>query len=124
MKVRSIALVCVGVASVAGVLGVLPGCLIASTRSASVTGREVTSAELNSIRPGETTEADVLTRLGAPTTTTQLSDGGKLHTWSATTTERSSGAVFLIFAGTSEKNTTRSVNVSCKDGLVTAVQVK
>jgi outer membrane protein assembly factor BamE (lipoprotein component of BamABCDE complex) len=105
-------------------VGTMQGCLISSNRSASVSGREVTSTELDSIKPGETREVDVLALLGPPTSTVQMSDGGKLYTWSATTRERSAGTVLLIFAGASEKSTTRSVSIACSNGLVTSVNVR
>jgi outer membrane protein assembly factor BamE (lipoprotein component of BamABCDE complex) len=119
-------IVCIVTLALFGVVAtmVLPGCLVASNREASVSGREVSQTELDAIAVGTTSETDVLVRLGPPSSTTQLSDGGKLHTWSATTRETSSGAVFLIFAGSSVKETKRSVMISCKDGVVTQVNVK
>lgn len=119
-------IVCIVTLALFGVVStmVLPGCLVASKREASVSGREVSQTELDAIAVGTTSETDVLVRLGPPSSTTQLSDGGKLHTWSATTRETSSGAVFLIFAGSSVKETKRSVMISCKDGVVTQVNVK
>lgn len=102
----------------------LPGCLISSQRKATVSGREVTAAEVSNIVPGTTTEGDVLTRFGPPSSTTQLSDGGKMHAWNATTREASTGTIFLIFSGVSVKEKTRSVMVACKDGIVTSVNVK
>jgi outer membrane protein assembly factor BamE (lipoprotein component of BamABCDE complex) len=117
---RVLALVLCGAAACTA----LTGCLVASDRKSTVSGREVTSAELDAIKVGTTTETDVLARLGPPSTTTELSDGGKMHTWSATSRETSSGAVFLIFASSSVKETKRSVMVSCKDGVVTHVHVK
>lgn len=111
----------------AGVLGfamVLPGCLVASHRKVDVTGREVSQAEFNAIKPGVTTEQDVLEKLGPATATTPMSDGGVMHTWTANKREESSGAVFLILASSSEKTTRQSLNVTCRNGMVTAVSME
>lgn len=102
----------------------LSGCLVASHRKVDVTGREVSQAEFNAIKPGVTTEQEVLEKLGPATATTPMSDGGVMHTWTANKREESSGAVFLILASSSEKTTRQSLNVTCKNGMVTAVSMK
>ncbi len=102
----------------------LTGCLIASNNRVDVTGREVSAAEFNSIKPGVTSEREVLELFGPATSTTPMSDGGVMHTWTAVKREERGGAVFLIFASSSKKTTRQSMNVTCKDAIVTAVSMK
>ena len=102
----------------------LTGCLVASQHRVDVTGREVSKAEFDSIKAGVTSEREVLEMFGPATSTTPMSDGGVMHTWTATKREEKEGAVFLIFASSTEKTTRQSLNVTCKDGLVTAVSMK
>jgi len=102
------------------VSSVFSGCLITGGSKTDIVGREVSPAEIASIKPGETTEESVLQLLGPATTTTQLSDG-VMHSWVATRTERKAGAVFLIFANKSEKSQRTTLSVTCKQGMVTNV---
>jgi hypothetical protein len=66
---------------------------------------------------------EVMQLLGPATTTTTLSDGSVMHSWVATRRERRSGAMFLIFATASEKTETTTLSVTCKDGVVTNVNI-
>lgn len=102
----------------------LGGCLVASQHRVDVSGREVSNVEFDEIRAGVTTEREVLESFGPATKTTPMSDGGVMHTWTSVKREEREGAVFLIFASSSEKTTRQSLNVTCKDGLVTAVSMK
>jgi hypothetical protein len=46
-----------------------------------------------------------------------------MHSWVATRRERRSGAMFLIFATESEKTERTTLSVTCKDGIVTNVNI-
>jgi outer membrane protein assembly factor BamE (lipoprotein component of BamABCDE complex) len=102
---------------------IMSGCLFAGGSKTDITGRQVSRAEVASIQPGKTTEAQVLQMLGPSTTTTTMSDASVMHSWVATRKERKSGAMFLIFANASEKTETTTLSVTCKDGIVTNVNI-
>jgi hypothetical protein len=101
----------------------MSGCLFAGGSKTDVSGRQVSPAEVASLQPGKTTEMEAMQLLGPATTTTTLSDGSVMHSWVATRRERRSGAMFLIFATASEKTETTTLSVTCKDGVVTNVNI-
>lgn len=101
----------------------MSGCLFAGGSKTDVSGRQVSPAEVASLQPGKTTEMEVMQLLGPATTTTTLSDGSVMHSWVATRRERRSGAMFLIFATESEKTERTTLSVTCKDGIVTNVNI-
>ena len=95
------------------------GCLVSGDSRQTRTGTYVSDATFNQIRPGRTTEEWLRATLGPPSTQTELSDGGKVLKWSYTERRESSGAVFLIFGGHDEKETTHTAYVETHHGVVT-----
>jgi hypothetical protein len=101
----------------------LGGCLFAGGSKTDITGRQISAAELASIQPNVTTEQEVLQRLGPASTTTTLSDGSTMHSWVSTRTQRKSGAMFLIFASADEKTERTTLSITCKNGIVSSVNI-
>ena len=109
--------VCLALAMSTALLG--SGCLVSGHSHESRTGTYVSEATFNQIRPGRTSEDWVRATLGPPSSDKSLSDGGKVMKWSYTERHESSGAVFLLFGGHDEKETTHTAYVEVHNGLVT-----
>jgi outer membrane protein assembly factor BamE (lipoprotein component of BamABCDE complex) len=94
------------------------GCLVTSNSSQHRSGNYVADTTFDQIKPGQTTEGWVDATLGKPTSISRLDDGTEI--WKYTYTERhdSSGAVFLIFGGSSSEEKTHTAFVEIKDGIV------
>jgi outer membrane protein assembly factor BamE (lipoprotein component of BamABCDE complex) len=98
-------------------LASVPGCLVAGGSKTTYTGTRVAQSTFEQIKPGTTTIGWVHVTLGEPTSKTKDGDD---EVWKYTYTEQteSSGAVFLIFAGSSSNQTTNTVFIEFKDGVV------
>jgi hypothetical protein len=110
-------------ALLAAALAFLPaltaGCLIAADSHETTSGIKVSDATFNRIKPNETSEEWVRATLGPATTDTSLKDGGRIMKWTYTEKHESSGAVFLIFGGHSEKKINHTAYVEVHNGVVT-----
>ena len=95
------------------------GCLVTSESHQNRSGNYVSDATFNQIKPGQTTEQWVRATLGVPNSETAIEDDGKLLKWSYTERHESSGAVFLIFGGHHENETTHVAYVEIHHGVVT-----
>jgi hypothetical protein len=95
------------------------GCLIASDSHETTSGVKVSDATFNRIKPNETSEEWVRATLGPATSDTSLKDGGRIMKWIYTEKRESSGAIFLIFGGHSEKKTDHTAFVEVHNGIVT-----
>lgn len=102
---------------VAVALAGVGGCLISSSSNTRRSGTNVPESTFMQVEPGKTTVGWVQATLGDPTSKTNSDDH---QVWKYTYTERtdSSGAVFLIFGGSSSDQTTRSWFIEFKDGVV------
>ena len=105
--------------AVAFLLPVAYGCLVSSDTHQRRSGTYVSDATFNQIKPGKTTEQWVRATLGPPTSETPVGDNGKVLKWSYTERRESSGAVFLIFGGHNENETTHTAYVETHNGVVT-----
>lgn len=99
----------------------LGGCLVASHHESRIEGAYVANEDLFKIKPGVTTQDEVAQRLGPPSSRTTNDDGSArwVYRWSKTT--EGSGAVFLVFAGHSQKEVVGEIAISFRDGVVTSV---
>ena len=95
------------------------GCLVTSDTSEHRSGNYVADSTFDQIRPGKTTEGWVDATLGKPTSVSRLADGTQIWKYSYTERRDSSGAVFLIFGGSSSSEKTHTAFVEIKDGIVT-----
>lgn len=96
----------------------ISGCLIASSKESSIRGAYVQPNMVSKLRLNETTMTEVEELMGQPSSSTLNDDGSETWTWNWSKTTEDSGAVFLIFAGDSEKTVHESVHVKFKDGVV------
>lgn len=94
------------------------GCLVTSTSSQHRSGNYVADTTFDQIHPGQTTAGWVDATLGKPTSISHLDDGTEIWKYSYTERRDSSGAVFLIFGGSSSNETTHTAFVEIKDGVV------
>jgi outer membrane protein assembly factor BamE (lipoprotein component of BamABCDE complex) len=97
------------------------GCLVTSTSEESREGKYVADSTFDQIKPGKTTAAWVKATLGEPSARTKVEDDGDSEVWKYSYTERKSGsgAIFLIFGGTSSKEKSGTAFVELNDGVVT-----
>ena len=111
----------VAVLFMAGVVACAGGCLVMSGKSIDESGVRVTSATLNQIQLGQTTEAWLVATLGDPTDRTEVEgqEGVAVLRYEHVECRSEGGAVFLLFAGGSdiEKRTTAYFEVV--DGVIT-----
>lgn len=98
----------------------LAGCLISGDSRVNVRGNPISSTTIEAIKPGVTTEDDVIGLLGAPTRTSVTSERTILvYEFSKVT--RSDATVFLLFNGSDEEVEREITYVELKDGKVTRV---
>jgi outer membrane protein assembly factor BamE (lipoprotein component of BamABCDE complex) len=97
------------------------GCLVSSTNNETRSGKYVADSTFDQIKPGETSAAWVKATLGEPSDKTTVEGQGNAEVWKYTYTEKKegSGAIFLIFGGTSSKEKSGTAFVELKDGVVT-----
>lgn len=96
------------------------GCSLVSSHShENRSGNYVPESTFSEIRPGKTSADWVRATLGGPSQVTRLEDGSELWRWTYTEQKTSSGHLFLIFDGSSDKTENRSAFVEVKAGRVT-----
>lgn len=105
-------------ALVSGVLLSTTGCLVMGSASQKRTGKYVSETTMEKISPGETTAGWVLATLGEPDQRSTLEDGSEVWRWNYTERRASNSTVFLLFAGSDEKEANGSVFVELRDGIV------
>jgi hypothetical protein len=100
-------------------LATVTGCLVATNSNTTTTGVRVPESTYDQIKPGTTTATWVHATLGEPNSKS-TSDKDKGEVWKYTYTERtdSSGAVFLIFAGSNTSEKTGTVYIEFNNGVV------
>lgn len=115
------AVLVVAVLAVATAAGALGGCLVSSANNTSESGVRVSGATFDTIQVGQTTESWLVATLGAPTSRTAVADrpGVEILRYDYSRTERSSGSVFLIFGGTTSRQTTSRAFFEVTNGVVT-----
>ena len=101
------------------VLVALSGCLVSGTASQKRTGKYVADSTFSQIEPGKTTAGWVLATLGEPDCKAVAGNGSEVWQWRYTEHRENNTAVFLIFAGSDEKETSGTAFVELKDGVVT-----
>lgn len=101
-----------------GTLLSLSGCLIMGSAKQERTGNYVSDATLARIEPGKTTAGWVIATLGEPDTRSKVEDDRELWRWNYKETRTSNAAVFLLFGGSDEKETSGSAFLELKDGIV------
>jgi outer membrane protein assembly factor BamE (lipoprotein component of BamABCDE complex) len=101
------------------VLVALSGCLVAGSSTEKRTGKYVAETTFNQIEAGKTTAGWILATLGEPDKKTVVEDGSEVWQWQYTERRENNTAVFLLFAGSNERETTGTAFVELKDGVVT-----
>src|SRR5688572_3706591 len=101
------------------VLVALSGCLVAGSSTEHRTGKYVAESTFGQIEPGKTTAAWVQATLGEPDCKTKADGGTEVWQWRYTEHRENNTAVFLIFAGSNEKETAGTAFVEFRDGVVT-----
>ena len=96
----------------------LSGCLVAHNSEQHVTGNFVPPNTFDRIEPGKTTASWVKATLGEPSSK-DTADTTEVWKYNYTEKQESSGAIFLIFGGTSSKEKSGTAFVELKDGVVT-----
>ena len=114
---RSYLRTAVAIAGLSLGLAAMPGCLISGSSETTYTGTNVSQSTFAQIKPGSTTIGWVHATLGEASTKTKDGDD---EVWKYTYTEHtdSSGAVFLIFGGSSSNEKTNTVFIEFKNGVV------
>ena len=96
----------------------MSGCLVSSSRASKIDGAYVQPGSISKIHIGETTQVETEEILGQPSIRSQNSDGTETWTWNWTETKGESGAVLLVFAGSSKKTVAESVHVKFENNVV------
>ncbi len=114
------------IAGAALTLTTLSGCLVSSHSSEKETGTRIGSTTINQIEPGSTTKNWVLSALGEPTTKSTFTPedadrAGEIWVYEYEKVRSSSGAIFLIFGGSSKKTTNLTHHVEFIDNVVNRV---
>ena len=99
-------------------LAVLPGCLINSSNSTSISGRYIGPQTLAQVEPGKSRQDFVVATLGTPTTKTVLEDGSEVWKYEYRKRTQSSGKVFLLLDSDSFTEKDGAVYVIFRDGVV------
>lgn len=100
----------------------LGGCLFVSGSETTIAGAYVAKEDLFNIRPGQTTQDDVRRTLGPPTSSATLDNGSERWVYRWTEEKESGGAIFLIFAGGSEKTIFEQVAITFVGGVVESIE--
>lgn len=98
----------------------LAGCLVTSSSKVEESGVRVSESTLANVEPGRTTGDWLIATLGEPTARTPVADqpGTEIWRYEHVRSERSAGAVFLIFGGASSKSESSRVFFEVENGLV------
>lgn len=99
----------------------LGGCLVSSSNSTVESGIMVTTATLDQVAPHQTTSDWLIATLGQPTTRVDVEGQPGVQIWryDYSRTERSAGAVFLIFGGATKRQETSRAFFEVSQGVVT-----
>lgn len=100
----------------------LPGCLISSRSNTTTSGRTLSTQDSRSIRIGKTTGDELIASFGVPTSRVDRPDGSSTWKWCRTETRNSSGAVFLIFGGSSTRTESNCAVVELSNGVVQQIR--
>jgi|ERR1700722_8291447 len=100
-------------------LGLMSGCLVATSSQTTHTGSFVSDETWNKIEKGKTSQEWVLTVVGQPTQKSNLKDGKEIWKYTYTTRTQNGGGVFLLYAGSSSEETIGNAFIEFKDGIVT-----
>lgn len=101
---------------------VLSGCLISSRSNTTTSGRTLSTQDSRSIQIGKTTGDELITSFGEPTSRVDRPDGSSTWKWCRTETRNSSGAVFLIFGGSSTRTESNCAVVELSNGVVQQIR--
>ena len=94
------------------------GCsIIGSSSNVSVTGRQIPAESFSSIEVNQTTEEEVLERLGPPTRTMEA-ENGVIYVYEYEERRSSSGHLLLIFSGSSSRVERQTSYLLIRDGVV------
>jgi hypothetical protein len=99
----------------------LGGCLIGASSSIDEQGTPVDGSVVARIEPGVTTEAWLISTLGAPTSATDVADGSgmRILRYDHVVRRKGGGYVFLVFAASSSSRRTSRTFFEITDGIVT-----
>lgn len=105
-----------------GLFALLPlaGCLVTSSNKVEESGIRVSENTLANVEVGRTSGDWLVATLGEPTSRTVVADRPGVEIWryEHVRTERSAGAVFLIFGGSSSKTESSRVFFELEHGVV------
>lgn len=100
----------------------LGGChIVDRERHVAESGRVLSSADVNSIRVGQTTGDELVQSFGAPSSRIDRPDGTSTWKWCQSRTESSSGHVLLLWDRDNSRTTTKCTSVELRAGVVAAV---
>jgi hypothetical protein len=99
------------------ILTPMSGCLVASSKTHRISGAYIQPGAVTNVKVNQTTSNEVEEILSTPSTVTQNDDGSETWTWNWTETKDDSGAVLLVFAGSSKKTIAKSVHIKFVDGV-------
>lgn len=96
------------------------GCLVTGGKSIDESGTRITSATLDRIKLGQTSEAWLIATLGEPSerTTVEGQPNVSVLRYEHIVTKAEGGTVFLLFAGGSEQRKVTTTYFECVDGVV------
>lgn len=98
-------------------LGMLGGCLVSSSSKQHITGNYVPQETFDRIKPGAT-DAWVKATLGEPSSRESVDQHGQVWKYNYTEQKDSSGAIFLLFGGSDQKEIQHTAYIEFKDGVV------
>ena len=96
------------------------GCLVTTSNHTDVEGQKISSATLDQVVPGTTTEAWVRATLGEPTCETVVEDNASMRIlrYDYSRKSKSGGSVFLLYAGSSSNEAVQSTYFELQDNIV------
>jgi outer membrane protein assembly factor BamE (lipoprotein component of BamABCDE complex) len=98
----------------------LSGCLVMSDSKEKTEGKYIAEDTFAQIEPGKTTASWVKATLGDPSSRSKDdASGDEIWKYNYTQIKEGSGAIFLIFGGTSRKENAGTAFIEFKNGLVT-----
>lgn len=96
----------------------MSGCLVTSGKKQHIHGAYVQPGTISKVRANHSTKSEVEELMGTPSETSINDDGTETWTWKWTKHTDEGGAVFLVFAGGSEKTVHESVHVKFENDVV------
>ncbi|MGJ8637227.1 MAG: hypothetical protein ACSHX5_10315 [Phycisphaerales bacterium] len=95
----------------------LGGCLVSQNKSTRISGAYVQPSELSRVKTFSSTQDDVLNILSEPSSRKAHDDGTETWSWNWSRSEKGSGSLFLIFAGSSDKQIDESAHITFDQGV-------